>query len=80
MLRRDDGGTWHLDGPRDLDAKLGRRVTLSGVRSGFDLIDVDSLNGHAVPRRPIIWSWEFASGVLTTLCTLAVIIVSYAGW
>ena len=43
VLRRDDGGTWHLDGPRDLDANLGRRVTLGGLRSGFDLIDVDSL-------------------------------------
>ena len=40
-----DGGVWQLDVGFEwnLRAKLDRRVTVEGVRSGFDLIDVHRL-------------------------------------
>lgn len=40
-LEIDDGGVWQLDmGGRSARCWLGQRVTVEGVRSGFDLIDV----------------------------------------
>lgn len=41
LLRMDDGGTWALDLNRSAKGMLGQRVTIEGVRSGFDRIDVD---------------------------------------
>jgi hypothetical protein len=40
-LRMDGGGTWQLDAPRRMQPFVGRRVTVSGILSGFDLIDVN---------------------------------------
>jgi len=38
----DDGGVWQLDVGWEWNARrsVGRRVTVEGVRSGFDLLDV----------------------------------------
>ena len=41
VLQMDDGGVWALDICRDLRALMGQRITVEGVRSGFDRIDVD---------------------------------------
>jgi hypothetical protein len=43
-LEMDDGGMWQLDVSRkSVRRLLGRRVTVEGVRSDFDLIDVHSI-------------------------------------
>ncbi|MGI4877882.1 MAG: DUF5818 domain-containing protein [Janthinobacterium lividum] len=44
-LAVDDGGCWQLD-VRDYRATntlLNRRVTVNGRRSGFDLLDVETI-------------------------------------
>ena len=38
VLRVDGGGQWCLDPSRQAKALLGRRVTVIGVRDGFDLL------------------------------------------
>lgn len=40
-LQRDGGGRWRLDGPAELERLAGRRVRIVGVRSRFDLLDVE---------------------------------------
>lgn len=40
ILQMDDGGRWRLDLPRLKQDHFGRRVTVEGTRSGFDLLDV----------------------------------------
>ena len=42
-LEMDDGGVWRLDVGWGWKARrnLDRRVTVEGVRSGFDLLNVD---------------------------------------
>lgn len=44
-LEMDDGGVWQLDVGWEWNARrsVGRRVTVEGVRSGFDLLDVHRL-------------------------------------
>jgi hypothetical protein len=49
VLEVDDGGVWALDLDHDPNALLGRRVTVEGVRSGFDRLDVEWI-GSADPR------------------------------
>lgn len=39
-LEMEGGGVWQLDMPRSARRFLGRRVTVEGTRSGFDLLDV----------------------------------------
>lgn len=39
-LEMDGGGMWQLDVTRSARRYLGRRVTVEGTRSGFDLLDV----------------------------------------
>ena len=78
VLRRDDGGVWRLDGPGALSECVGRRVTIAGVRSGFDLLEVEAVDGRAV-HRAWIMSWELGLGVLATLTTLAGMVFSIAG-
>lgn len=46
ILRRDDGGRWRLDADPGAERLLGRRVRVQGVRSGFDLLDVQAIS-HA---------------------------------
>jgi hypothetical protein len=41
VLRIDDGGIWALDTDASAERHVGLRVTVEGVRSGFDRIDVD---------------------------------------
>lgn len=40
VLRVDGGGQWRLDLPRAMRRYIGRRVRVTGVRSGFDMLDV----------------------------------------
>ena len=41
VLQMDDGGVWALDTDADVRLMLGQRVTIEGVRSGFDRLDVE---------------------------------------
>lgn len=41
VLRIDDGGVYALDAESTARKLLGQRVTIEGVRSGFDRIDVE---------------------------------------
>lgn len=41
ILEVEGGGTWLLDTDRKATALVGLRVTVEGVRSGFDRLDVD---------------------------------------
>jgi len=43
VLQRDDGGRWRLDAGRNAFDLLGRRVRVQGTRSGFDILDVRSI-------------------------------------
>lgn len=43
MLAMDDGGHWALDLPFGKRYLAGQRVTIEGVRSGFDRIDVERI-------------------------------------
>jgi hypothetical protein len=36
VLQMDDGGVWALETDADASLMLGQRVTVEGVRSGFD--------------------------------------------
>lgn len=42
-LEVDGSGTWQLDVRRSARKLLGERVTVEGIRSGFDLLDVERL-------------------------------------
>jgi hypothetical protein len=44
ILRVDDGGEWELDLRRFRPDMLGRRMHVTGQRSGFNLIDVDRID------------------------------------
>jgi hypothetical protein len=41
VLQTDEGGVWALDVGRQAQKLLGSRVTVEGVRSAFDRLDVD---------------------------------------
>lgn len=41
ILEMDDGGTYALDADPDARNLAGQRVTIEGVRSGFDRLDVE---------------------------------------
>lgn len=43
VLERDQGGTWRLEAPAKARRLLGRRVHVTGVRDGFDLLAVTSV-------------------------------------
>ncbi|HEX8302521.1 DUF5818 domain-containing protein [Sphingomonas sp.] len=52
-LEVDGGGVWQLDVPRSARRYVGQRVTVEGVRSGFDLLDVERIasgNAHSCNR------------------------------
>lgn len=42
-LEVDGGGVWQLDVPQSARRYVGQRVTVEGVRSGFDLLDVERI-------------------------------------
>lgn len=48
VLQMDDGGVWALDTDADVSLMLGQRVTIEGIRSGFDRLDVEWM-GQADP-------------------------------
>ena len=41
VLQMDDGGVRALDTDADVSLMLGQRVSIEGVRSGFDRLDVE---------------------------------------
>ena len=48
-LHLDGGGTWALDAPGRARKLLGRRVSVEGVRSAFDRLDVQRIESAAEP-------------------------------
>lgn len=42
-LQRDAGGVWRLDVGAAAWRLVGRRVRLTGTRTGFDILDVDRI-------------------------------------
>lgn len=43
VLQRDDGGVWRLDADGAASRFIGLRVRIVGVRSDFDLLDVETI-------------------------------------
>ncbi|MGA1854058.1 DUF5818 domain-containing protein [Sphingobium sp. HT1-2] len=43
VLRVADGGEWRLDCSRSCRHLLGRRVRVVGMRSDFDMLDVERI-------------------------------------
>lgn len=43
ILRVDGGGEWRLDAPTRAWRLVGRRVSVTGMRDGFDLLGVRHL-------------------------------------
>ncbi|WP_420853311.1 DUF5818 domain-containing protein [Sphingobium estronivorans] len=41
ILQMPGGGAWRLEAPRKIEKMLGRRVTVTGYRVDFDVIEVD---------------------------------------
>lgn len=53
ILRVDGGGEWRLDAPTQARRLVGRRMSVTGVRDGFDLLAVQHLHvckGESGPR------------------------------
>jgi hypothetical protein len=46
-VENDGGGTWRLMTRGRVEHLEGRRVTVTGVRCGFDMLDVATLEGAA---------------------------------
>jgi len=44
VLRRDDGGEWRLEAPSRAERLVGQRVRLTGTRTGFDVLNVETIN------------------------------------
>lgn len=77
VLRRDGGGRWRLNAPRKAEHLVGRRVTIKGKRSGFDILDVSEIYPEGdEPAQPFILSWQFGAGVASALSLLALAIVA----
>jgi hypothetical protein len=53
VLRRDGGGRWRLDLDSIPHALIGRRVSVMGTRSGFDIVDVMSICAEGKPHPPV---------------------------
>lgn len=51
VLEVDGGGTWRLQIGRNARCHIGHRVTIEGVRVGFDELDVDSIRSAGMPVR-----------------------------
>lgn len=47
VLQVDDGGEFALDAARSARRLLGLRVTVEGIRAGFDPIEVESIGPAA---------------------------------
>ena len=46
VLDRDGGGRWRLDAPQSAAKLVGQRVRLTGVRDGFDLLAVETIEPY----------------------------------
>lgn len=59
----DGGGRWRLDvsDNRAATRMAGRRVTVSGRRSGFDLLDVETISISITSVREVIGAGESTS-------------------
>lgn len=57
FLRVDDGGTWRLDAPFGAEQLVGARVSVAGLRAGFDLLEVETLRrpGDPIPEKRSWW-------------------------
>lgn len=57
VLEVDGGGTWRLDASRAARRFLGRRITVRGVRVGFDLLEVRAFwpADQSAPTRRSWW-------------------------
>jgi hypothetical protein len=76
VLKRDDGGRWRLDAPRNAHRLVGRRVTIEGKRSGFDRLDVHRIYPEGQPpKQPVILSWQFGAGVISAFALLVAVIM-----
>jgi hypothetical protein len=53
ILEVDGGGVYALDADPDAAKYLGHRVTIEGVRNGFDRLDVDWIGKADADRAPI---------------------------
>jgi Protein of unknown function (DUF5818) len=67
-LEMDGGGRWLLDIKGSVRKLIGKRVTVEGKRTGFDLIYVDRVWFDGKPWRFGIWKraelWLFSSMIL----------------
>jgi hypothetical protein len=50
ILQVDGGGVWALDAGNEALKFIDLRVTVEGVRSGFDRLDVDWIGGANAAR------------------------------
>ena len=48
-LEMDGGGVWELDVTRSPRKLLGQRVTVEGIRAGFNLLNVDHIRLENAP-------------------------------
>lgn len=55
FVQVDDGGAWRLEAWPWSKRLLGRRVTIVGVWSGFDLLDVESIRHEDGRPQPFRW-------------------------
>jgi hypothetical protein len=53
-LEMDGGGVWQLDIAGSACRYLGQRVTVEGVRSGFNLMDVDRITASNSSQAKIL--------------------------
>lgn len=54
-LHPTGGGAWRLDVGGRANALAGQRVTVTGTRAGFDLLDVNSIRLAGTPPEPRPW-------------------------
>jgi len=81
VLERDGGGTWRLDINKNAAAYLGHRVHIKGMRIGFDVLDVYSIEplNCRIKRTGFISSWQFILGFLSVWAAvgLALAVISW---
>ena len=77
VLRTDDGGHWRLDGVDRVEEFVGRKLRVAGVRSAFDRLEVDSIDGESIPRGERLLAADL--GLVAVLVGLALVSALYAG-
>jgi hypothetical protein len=61
IVEVDDGGVWALDADHKARSLVGQRVTIEGVRSGFDSLNVEWLGAANLQATP---SWRSPDNLL----------------